>query len=345
VTDLDDRLEAAFTYSDDDDPEWHKNRQEPLDPWSATTGRDGSELRPLAAELDAFLSTDDPPEQYIVPNVLEAQDRVVVTGGEGDGKSTWLRQMGVQLAAGIHPFTLEPIPPLRVLNIDLENGPRHLRRKYNALRLQAGDAYKPTPGLFVQVRPGLDLLGNDEDRTWLRDVVASVQPAVLITGPVYKLAGGDPTEERTARQVTAELDAIRYHHGSAIILEAHTPYAATSRGKRPLRPYGASLWSRWPEFGIHLSAEGVLTHWRGPRDEREWPTLFQRGGTWPWTVNTRPRDQIWARVKELCTDAGDQLQQRDLAQFIGTSPATVNRAIREHAVEWDALAATDKDTP
>jgi AAA domain len=191
---------------------------------------------------------------------------------------------------------------------------------------------------------GLDLLDHD-DAEWLLDLVATTGPDLLMIGPLYKLAGGDPTEEQVARTVAAWLHRIRHDTGCAVLIEAHSPYASSGR-HRPTRPYTASLWSRWPEFGLHLSKEGQLQHWRPPRDEREWPALLQRAGGWPWTVVTRPRDQLWAGIKELCQAAGDQLSYRDLADLTGSSVGSVQRAVGEHPDAWAALAAPKTgDTP
>ncbi len=287
-------------------------------------------------ELSELLARDDPPYDWVVPNLIERTDRVILTGGEGGGKSTFLRQTGVKLAAGIHPFTDEPIDPVRVFMLDLENSERQSRRKFNALYLVAGDRYKPFPGLHIRCVPeGINLMGDGVGAQVL-DLVREVKPDVLITGPLYKLADGDPTEERPAKAVATWLDRIRVDVGCALLIEAHTPHAANG-GKRPERPYGASLWLRWPEFGLYLSPEGHLRHWRGARDEREWPVALRRGGDWPWTVANRERDILWARIADLCRQAGDQLSRRDLAQLTGASVSTVGRAIEEHAAEWQAL--------
>jgi hypothetical protein len=147
------------------------------------------------------------------------------------------------------------------------------------------------------------------------------------------LSSGDPTEEGPAKVVAARLDRLRAAHGCAVLLEAHSPHATGGKARRPERPYGASLWLRWPEFGLHLAAEGDLRHWRGPRDRRDWPARLQRGGAWPWTPVTRERDVLWARIKALCLEAGDQLSYRDLAEATGVRHSTVNRAIEEHSVE------------
>ena len=273
-----------------------------------------------AAHIDAFLDTADDEYDWLVDGLLERLDRLILTGQEGKGKSTLLRQIAMQLAAGIHPFTLERITPVRVFLLDLENPRKLVRRKLRALRIAVGETIPNQP----------------DDVRWLRSAVDAIRPDLLITGPLYKLAGGDPTEERTARTVTGHLDRLRVDFGLTLILEAHSPYGGNG-GKRPERPYGASLWSRWPEFGLYLSPEGQLRHWRGPRDERAWPAALQRGGAWPWTPVGRERDVLWARIVELCHQAGDQLARRDLVELTGTSTGSVQRAIEEHRTEWNAL--------
>lgn len=295
------------------------------------------EAGPLASgiELAEFLATTPPEPDWLVPGLIERQDRLIVTGGEGHGKSTLLRQIGVQLAAGVHPFGGEDFKPLRVLLLDLENSRRQIYPKLHGLYVAAGDRYGG--GLTVAVRgEGLDL--GQGDGEILAAEVESARPDVLITGPSYKMVAGDPTEEGSARLVAAHLDKIRVRHGCAIILEAHSPHASNG-GKRPTRPYGASLWLRWPEFGLHLAENGMISHWRGPRDERDWPSALQRGGAWPWTPVTRPRDLLWSRIVDFCTEAGDQLTVRDLAGMTGSSVGTVHRAIEEHRGEWDRMAA------
>lgn len=284
-------------------------------------------------ELREFLDNVPPDPEWLVPGLLERGDRLILTGPEGGGKSTLLRQLGVQLASGIHPFGGAPFPPVRVLIFDLENSPRQVYPKLSGLLAAAGTAY--AGGLTVAIRgEGLDLTQGDGEL--LDAEVQHAKPDVLITGPAYKMVAGDPTEEGPARLVAAHLDRLRIRYGCAVLLEAHTPHASNG-GKRPTRPYGASLWLRWPEFGLHLGENGALTHWRGARDERDWPAMLQRGGPWPWSPVTRPRDVLWAQILDYCTQAGERLSMRDLAQMTGSSYGSVNRAVEEHRAEWDAL--------
>lgn len=293
---------------------------------------------PAGADEDVqdFLDAVEAEHDWLVPGLLERGDRVITTGAEGAGKSTLLRQVGVQVASGIHPFSGEPTVPAKVLLVDLECSRRQVRRAMTPLVGLAGD--RLDRGMLTPIlRPeGIDVL-TAGDASWLRERVAANRPDLLILGPVYKLAGGDPRDEAVARRVARLLDQLRGEHDLTVVIEAHQPYSA-SGGTRPLRPYGASLWSRWPEFGLHLAASGVLSAWRGARDERSWPAALTRGGTWPWTVETSPREVLWARITECVATCSQRPSVRDLASAVGASSSGVDRAIQAHRTEWEAMA-------
>ena len=235
----------------------------------------------LDPDIDDFLAGEEPPYDWVIPEVAESGDRIILTGEEGKGKSTLLRQVSVQVAAGIHPFTGEAMEPARVLIIDCENSRRQTRRKIRPLR----ELVTMDPS-FLRV----NIVGHALDLTKpavYQDIALRVkahQPRLIVIGPLYKMTDGDPTKEEPAKALADALDALRAVCGSALLIEAHTPYADGSRSKRPIRPYGASLWSRWPEFGVFLAPNGELEHWRGARDERSWPRSLERSSPWPWAV-------------------------------------------------------------
>jgi replicative DNA helicase len=243
---------------------------------------------------------------WIVPGLLERMDRLILTAGEGGGKSVLLRQIAVTLAAGIHPFeTWKVIDPIRVLVLDCENGESASRRKYRPLLAAADSLDQPVRrGQFhIRCRPeGLDLT-RPQDRSWVMRRVENFKPDLLIIGPIYRLHAGDPNSEELARKVSVVLDEARATAGCAVFMEAHSPHHNGFGQHRTLRPVGSSLWMRWPEFGFGLrpvedekSAEDGdgargrrFLPWRGMRDERSWPRFIRQGDKWPW-ISYKPID-------------------------------------------------------
>jgi hypothetical protein len=284
----------------------------------------------------AFLDEPEPEYDWVVEGLLERGDRLILTGPEGGGKSTLLRQMAVQLGAGIHPFTLEEIPPVRVMLLDLENSKRQVRRKIRPLWLAAEQLADVDPEQ-IRVRvvaEGIDL-SQDLYQLWLDRRLEANRPDVLICGPLYKLANGDPTEEKTAKPVATFLDRMRAKYGIAVIIEAHSPHPVGT-AKRVERPYGWSGWLRWPEFGLYLDKAGPIRHWRGARDERAWPSHLKRGGEWPWTPYSDARALTFAQILEECRRAGKKLSYRELADRIdGADKNTIERAIKANRKQWE----------
>jgi replicative DNA helicase len=262
-----------------------------------------SEDLPVEDILD-FVKKEDVYD-WVVPGLLERQDRLILTASEGGGKSTLLRQISVTLAAGIHPFrTWEVIDPVKVLTLDCENGEAASRRKFRPLLAAADSLEQPVRrGQFhIECRPsGLDLT-RPADRAWMMRRVEKIKPDVLIIGPVYRLHAGNPNDEELARKVSVVIDEARATAGCTVLMEAHAPHG-NNMGPRSLRPLGSSLWMRWPEFGFGLrpvedekSAQNVegargrrVVPWRGSRDERDWPHFVKQGERWPW-ISYKPID-------------------------------------------------------
>jgi hypothetical protein len=235
--------------------------------------------------LADLLASKDQDYDWLIPGLIERGDRFMLTGAEGGGKSTLLRQIGVAVGAGLHPFTSLPIGPLRVLLVDCENSRRQITREFHRVlavgALAGGRKERATQSVFVACRSeGLVLDGIhdlDGDRAWLELTIEAAQPELVILGPLYKLIGGDPTEEPPSRELAKFIDSLRGSYGFAVMLEAHTPHTQK-------RPYGWSGWKRWPEFGLHLDPGGEVSRWRGDREERHWPEQMRRGNRteWPW---------------------------------------------------------------
>lgn len=209
--------------------------------------------------------------------------------------SVLLAQIGVMAAAGIHPWTRKNIEPRNVAIVDLENGPRLLKRRIGAMRGVAGG--KLDPGrLRIAAHPdGIDLTTRS-GRRWLLERCTANQTDLLVIGPAYRLMAGTPERgdiggEDMTRKVTAALDEVRNRCNVTLLMETHAPHG--DGFGRNLRPFGSSVWLRWPEFGLGIARnrddpQGIyqFTRWRGDRDERQWPKRLKRTGMtgrdWPW---------------------------------------------------------------
>lgn len=266
----------------------------------ARAAEDLRQVRDMAASAESvrwLRSLLDVPEEedaydWVIPDLLERNDRLMLSAGEGVGKSTWLRQVAVLCAAGIHPFQFHHVDPLNVLVVDAENSERQWRRAVRGLAETAATRGRRDPRNHMAVHcvPVMDITRpNDLGR--IHRWIDEAKPDLLLLGPLYRVAGGSSlnTDEDVAPLLHA-LDSIR-ERGVAMLLEVHAGHARSTSGERELRPRGSSALLGWPEFGLGLrrdkQIEGrhptfSLVRWRGDRDRREWPTRLVRGQVWPW---------------------------------------------------------------
>jgi hypothetical protein len=237
--------------------------------------------------LDALVDSEDEDYDWVIPGLLERLDRMLLIGPRGYGKTTLWRQVAVMAGQGLHPFTFEPIAPVRTLLLDFENPPRLIRRNTRPVVQQArwskGDRYAPDQAFLWHRPEGVDILSRVGRRA-VEKALADVQPDLVCAGPFYKMfrkRAGDKYED-VAGELIAALDDMRVRHRCALLLEHHST-------KDEETPMGSSLLMNWPEFGPSLVPEEknhrdvlLWSHWRGPRDERRWPKKLVRGDIWPW---------------------------------------------------------------
>jgi replicative DNA helicase len=244
-----------------------------------------------AQPVSEFMATGDEEYNWVIPQLLERGDRLILTGTSGIGKSTLFRQIAVCAAAGIHPFTHHPMNPVRVFLLDAENGSPHIRRKLRPLLISATGMQRPVydTNLWIESRvDGIDL-SLDKDLSWLMRQINAIKPDIFALGPLYRLVPRALNDDDDAAPVIKTLNLIR-SKGITVLLEAHH-----GRGG-DMAPRGSSALQNFPEFGLGLrfsqdpAAQMVrtadLVHWRGDRDERQWPRALQAGGSWPWTAYT-----------------------------------------------------------
>lgn len=259
-------------------------------------GADTEDL--TAVDLEDFMTQVEPEPDWLIPGLIARGDRTLITAGEGVGKSMITRQLCLCAAAGMHPFTFARIEPRRVLIVDCENNARQTRMNIAPIaNIIEGSGFAFDRRLSLRVRPeGLDLT-RPADAGWLLRLAEKLQPDILAVGPLYRLHNANPNDEGPARAVAAALDAVRIRADCSLITECHAGHGP-SGAERELRPYGSSLWRRWPETiralrpvadqegSVDRTRVEVETAGRFDRDPRDWPHTLQWGGrhTLPWVV-------------------------------------------------------------
>lgn len=252
----------------------------------------------LSTPLTEFMAdvTGDEPPPWVIPGLLARQDRLVLTGGGGIGKSTFVYQMLVCAAAGIQPLTPSEAryEPVRVSIFDCENPDYLTRSRLYPLLRQTRRMGVPDAAERITIAGHGNPI-NLLDPVVAAQVLATVEhdkPDVVYVGPFYKLHREDPNEEVVVKRVTDVIDRIRAT-GAVTIMEAH--HNKEGRRTGPMEPSGSNMWTWWPEFGVGLRLDPDapnelrltrLERWRVDRmDLRSWPDAIEAGTDWPWQAS------------------------------------------------------------
>lgn len=259
--------------------------------------RDGAAFAAAAIEnfapktLGEIQDAEQQERDWVIPDLLERQERFVLTGEEGGGKSHWMRQVMVTAAAGLNPFhSYIQVPPVQVLAIDAENTELQWQRttRYITHLAEMKGQRSPRDNVVVQAGYRLDFTQQahiDIVHRW----IDKYNPDIVFLGPLYKLMPKEVTNDDDAAPLLKALDGIR-ERGVAMLMEAHAGKSTGPGGERNLAPRGSSALLGWPEFGYGLRRMqndpdmAVLVPWRGDREQRAWPRIIRRGieGEYPW---------------------------------------------------------------
>ena len=238
------------------------------------------------------------PLEWVIEGTMAKGDRLLLTGGEGVGKSSLCRQMGVCTAAGLHPFTLNEIEPRRVLFIDGENHPSQTVDAWSNLVGLAARHARPVERGMLTVLEEWDAvrdLSAASGRDWLKERIWAYRPDLVVLGPLTNLVERDLKEYEIVNRLRHTINGIRAVSNSAIIMEHHAPLRSGNDAKREFRPYGSGLFLKWPDFGYAMQptdSTGVF-EWRKNRGDRvrgrQWPSAIREGRPdsmeWPWMAD------------------------------------------------------------
>lgn len=248
-----------------------------------------------AVTVTELLSTIDDEPDWLIPNLLERRDRLMLTGEEGLGKSHLLRQIAILASAGLDPF--EPgktLNPVRSLIFDCENTWAQVRRKVRpAVEWARRWGHDPAERMMVDCTSRIDIT-RDKDLSRIHQLLDAWQPDLVVIGPLYRLVPRALQTDDDTAPVLAALDTIR-DRGCALLMEAHAGHAIGKGAVRDMRPRGSSSLLGWPEFGFGMRGIGTegyadFVPWRGQREEREWPKRVKKADGYRWL----PTDSTYA---------------------------------------------------
>lgn len=241
--------------------------------------------------LNEIMSLHSQPDDFTLPNMLQRNERLVLTGSEGGGKSVFVYQMLTGAAFGVDTFTLEPVPRKRVLFIDVENNEfqakANLDKIVPALREVAGDVHDVEWRSLK--RRVVDLLASRDRADIIRRVV-HYAPDILYMGTAYKLTDVSDETHRSVRAIQSVVDRIRQEVNCSVIVEHHAGHGHMN-DRNNMRPEGSSYWLRWPDFGYGMQPLITpdrkrlmrLAAWRGDRaTDRRFPVAVKQGAVMPW---------------------------------------------------------------
>ena len=229
--------------------------------------------------------------QFTLPGILKRNERLVLTGSEGGGKSVFVYQLLTGAAFGVDTFSLERSEPKRVLFIDVENNEMQTRSNLDkivpVLREIAPDA---EPEWRSMKRRVIDLM-SPKDRTDVIRRVMHYSPDILYMGTAYKLTDVSDDTHRSVRAIQSVVDRIRQEVDCSVIVEHHAGHGHMN-DRNNMRPEGSSYWLRWPDFGYGMQPLVTnngrrlmkLSPWRGDRaTDRNYPVAVKQSDVMPWT--------------------------------------------------------------
>lgn len=240
--------------------------------------------------LDEIMGLEVKQKDFTIPGLLKKNERLVLTGSEGGGKSVFVYQMLTGAAFGVDTFRLETTRPARVLFIDVENNEfqakANLDKIVPALKEIAPSVQPEWRSLKRRV---VDLLATKDRADIIRRVV-HYNPDILYMGTAYKLTDVSDETHRSVRAIQSVVDRIRQEVSCSVILEHHAGHGHMN-DRNNMRPEGSSYWLRWPDFGYGMQPLVTtdrkrlmrLGAWRGDRaTDRDFPVAVKQGSVMPW---------------------------------------------------------------
>jgi replicative DNA helicase len=249
--------------------------------------------------LDDLMGLTVEDSTFTLPQMLKRNERLVLTGTEGGGKSVFIYQMLTGAAFGVDTFKLERNQePQRVMFIDVENNEFQARSNLDKIVPQLREAAPDVhPAWFSMKQRVVNLLATQDKSNIIRRVV-HYKPDILYMGTAYKLTDVTDDTHRSVRAIQNVVDRIRQEIDCSVIIEHHAGHGMAN-DRNGMRPEGSSYWLRWPDAGRGMIPKQLpndrrrfmmLKPWRGDRaTDRNWPVALLESPVMPWEPIYRDR--------------------------------------------------------
>lgn len=240
--------------------------------------------------LADIMGLDVEEKLFTIPNMMQRNERLVLTGSEGGGKSVFVYQLLTGAAFGIDTMMMERHEPQRVLFFDVENNEFQARANLDKIvPVMQEMAPDVTPEWRSMKRRVVNLLDTRDKADVIRRVV-HYSPDILYMGTAYKLTDITDETHRSVRAIQSVVDRIREEIDCTVVVEHHAGHGFNN-DRNGMRPEGSSYWLRWPDFGYGMQPQQTnngrlmrLRPWRGDRvTGRKFPVAIKSGSILPWT--------------------------------------------------------------
>lgn len=203
---------------------------------------------------------EDPPEESVFlvdQGILPVGGRLLVTGAPKAGKSIFIENLALSLAAGI-PFlkTFNIKEPCRVLLLDRELSERSLYDRLNIL-IDDRPGYRiGEPNLLVDHKT-LFRLDQPNAESTLIGLIQANRADVVIFDTAYKFFSGEFDSAAGTKRAFDTVDAAIAETGVSVVMTHHHKKKQGMHGKEeapdPDQVAGSFLWTGWPNATVLIN--------------------------------------------------------------------------------------------
>lgn len=292
------------------------------------------DLDVVAPTLPALLAETDPPQSWLVDELLEEACGMLLYGPSYVGKSLngWYAALCIARGYGNVFNRGIDAPPSNVVVFYGESSRRQVK---NACRkFLAGEAGAPDTLRFVDAHAVTPFpnLATTEGRAWYEKVLVDAGARLAVFDTSTSLVVGNRNDSELASEVMAWMIQLGKKHGIARILIHHVRKGSTrgDDGSDADRAYGAGEWYNFSDTCVLLAEEGEDTIRVNPRKIRD------HGRGQPFLARLDPKTLRF----EFVADVGPEARKRGDQQG-GPEPAVTPYQLLELIRDFGTLTSKE----